>query len=116
VFGVSTIGDGGDFDLSHEWPGGSETHCVAPGHECCVTVARPSGNIDLVGLLGDRWRVTGWTGFSSCRGEGGEDGDGCGTPLCNALLSVGFCEAGRPSCTSALGSASGPFSVRCDVP
>jgi hypothetical protein len=111
TFAASTIGDGGDFDLSHEWPGGTQQKCAPDG--CCATVARPSGNTDLVGLLGDRWRLTRFDGYSSCSGTGGEDGDGCVAPSCQAFLSIGFCEAGRPSCTSALAGATGTYTVRC---
>ena len=46
------------------WPGGTATIGTAP---CDVTVTQPSGDINLIGLLGDAWRmVTFGSGFSSC--------------------------------------------------
>jgi hypothetical protein len=102
-----------DFDLSDEWLGGSQTQSQSGA--CAVTVAKPSGNIDLVGTLGNKWTVTGFTGFSNCFGFGGEDGDGCQTPSCDALAAIGFCQDTRPSCSSALGGggSSGGFQVQC---
>ena len=102
-----------DIDLSDEWLGGSETQFQSGA--CSVTVAKPSGNIDLVGTLGSKWSVSGFAGFSNCFGFGGEDGDGCQVPSCDAPAAIGFCQDTRPSCTSALGGggSSGGFQVQC---
>ena len=105
---------GGDCDLSDEWPGGFQGQSQSAS--CTVTAKKPSGNIDLVGGGGgDSWSVFGFTGFSNCFGFGGEDGDGCQTPSCDAPAAIGFCQSGRPSCTSALGggNSSGNYSVQC---
>ena len=46
------------------WPGGTATQGTAP---CDVNVTQPSGDINLIGLFGDAWRmVTFGSGFSSC--------------------------------------------------
>ena len=99
------------------WPGGTETGFGPTG--CAVTVARPSGNVSIVGLLGDAWRIVGRAGYSNCFGVGGEDGDGVSTPNCNALtLSLGAVQDGRPSCSNSLctfcsGRAFDTFTVQC---
>jgi hypothetical protein len=106
------------------WPGGSETKTQSGNSNCGVSVQRPSGDVSVVGALGDRWQVTSFTGFSSCVGEGGEDGDGVRTPDCTRLgtppfASIGSVQAGRPSCSSALSTQSGDtralgdYRVRC---
>ena len=102
----------GDGDLSDEWLGGSQTQ---GGAVCNVTVAKPSGNIDLAGTLGNDWEVTSSNGYSSCFGSGGEDGDGCQTPSCDAPAAVGSCQARRPSCSSGLGGggSTATFTVQC---
>ena len=102
---------GGLFD-SAEWPGGSETQVSAPG--CDVSVNFPTGNIDLVGALGDHYDITGFSGFASCFGTGGPDGDGCQLGTCPPL-GISTCEAVRPSCSAALnGSATSSFVVQCN--
>jgi hypothetical protein len=119
TFTVGAIDDNSIFnsdgDLSDEWAGGSETKQVANGSCGSVTVQKPGNNIDLLGA--GAWSVTGFTGFSSCTGVGGEDGTGCNTPSCDAALAIGFCDANRPQCTVALGSggSTGDFTVQCSL-
>ncbi len=102
---------GGAFD-SAEWPGGTDSHTFSAG--CSVTINRPSGNIDLVGALGNSFSIAGLTGFSSCSGTGGEDGDGCNPSTCPPL-GIGSCQSTRPSCSAALnGSGSATYTVQCN--
>jgi hypothetical protein len=101
-----------DFDLSDEWKGG--TVQVSAGHAgCSIYVRVPSGNIDVVGTLGDRWTIVGFDGFSDCYATGGEDGDGCFAPDCDN--GGGFCQNGRPSCSIGLGDGgqTAQFQVQC---
>jgi hypothetical protein len=104
--------DGGSFDPA-EWPGGTTSQNNGSS-SCSVTINRPSGNIDLVGNLGDKFSVNSFLGYSSCFGAGGEDGDGCAPQSCPPL-GIGSCEANRPSCSAALnGSGSARFHVTCN--
>jgi hypothetical protein len=106
---MNSIGDGGDLDLSHEWPGGTTGNNCATGGECCVNLSRPGGNIDLVGALGTPWSVGTVTGFT-----GGCTASFCAqNPTCNALAAIGSCTSNRPSCSSGLGSASHSVTVTC---
>src|SRR5262245_5440732 len=116
-FTVTALDDvifSGDGDLSDEWAGGSEMKQVANGSCGTVTVSKPTGNMDLLGG-GAAWSITGFTGFASCNGFGGEDGDGCNAPYCDAPAGIGYCDGVRPLCTSALGSggSTGDFTVQC---
>lgn len=89
----------GAFIPFYVWPGGS----VQLGTQSCnVTVARPSGNISLVGTLGDAWRVTGQTGFGACSITK------VNQPVCGSTAALPSVVDGRPSCSSAavLGSSS----------
>jgi hypothetical protein len=54
---------------------------------------------------------------ASCVGVGGEDGDGCNVPSCDAPAAMGFCQGGRPPCTSGLGSggSTGDYTVQCSL-
>jgi hypothetical protein len=102
---------GGSFDPA-EWPGGTQVRVFSS--ECTVNIDNPSGNIDLVGNLGDDFDVLSQTGFSSCFGSGGEDGDGCDVSSCPPA-GVGSCESNRPSCSAALnGSGTATFRVACN--
>lgn len=106
--------NGGVFD-SAEWPGGSASQSN-PVAGCNVTIRRPSGDLELVGTLGDNFGVTGFAGFQSCFGHNGEDGDGCQPNGCPPA-GIGSCEAARPSCSAALnGSGSAHYFVRCTDP
>jgi len=125
---------GGTVD-SAEWPGGVDTITATPRSDvpagwgdqtCSVTTCLPEGNIDLTGHLGGglfgifscdgqdfEIPSNGIKGWSSCYGEGGEDGDGCSVPSCPPA-GIGYCEARRPACTAALnGSGRATFRVRC---
>ena len=101
---------GGAFD-SAEWPGGQTSQSSATG--CGVTINRPNDNIDLVCSLAAPFSVASFSGFSSCVGTGGEDGDGC-APLSCPFAGVGSCCDGRPSCSVATnGSGSANYFVQC---
>jgi hypothetical protein len=101
---------GGAFD-SAEWPGGTSTQTAQAG--CSVTVNRPNGNIDLVCTLAAPWSVASVSGYSTCVGSGGEDGDGC-EPVSCPPAGVGSCCSARPSCSAALnGSGSARYHVSC---
>ena len=99
------------------WPDGTDSQRAQAG--CSVSVRRPSGNVSLVGGLGDSWAIIGRAGYSNCFGVGGEDGDGVATPNCSELtLSVGSVLNGRPSCSNSLcsfctGRAHDTFTVQC---
>lgn len=105
-----TSNGGGAFDPA-EWNGSTNSHSFSTG--CGVNVDEPTGNIDLVGALGDRWRVTGSPGFTSCVGAGGEDNDGCDVTSC-PFAGIGSCESTRPSCSVGLnGSGTTTYRVVC---
>lgn len=102
---------GGVFD-SAEWQGGTQAHNFSTG--CTVSIENPTGNIDLVGALGDNFGVTGSGNFVSCFGSGAEDGDGCDVTSCPPA-GIGSCAATRPSCSAALnGSGTATYRVECD--
>ena len=115
TFGMTST-QGGTFTFA-AWPGGTETLFGPAG--CSVGARRPSGNVSLIGALGDPWRIVARSGYSNCFGVGGEDGDGVATPNCSALtLSLGFVQDGRPSCSNSLctfcsGRATDTFTVQC---
>jgi hypothetical protein len=110
TFSISS-NSGGSFD-SAEWPGGTQVRNFVTG--CTATIDNPSGNIDLVGNLGDDFDVLSFAGFSSCFGSGGEDGDGCSVTSCPPA-GIGSCESNRPSCSAALnGSGSATFRIACN--
>ena len=103
--------NGGPFD-SAEWPGGTATQNGPTG--CSATINRPSGNIDLVGTLGNKFSVNTFAGYSACFGTGGEDGDGC-QPVSSPPAGIGSCSSTRPSCSAALnGSGSARYFVQCN--
>ena len=102
--------NGGSVDPA-EWPGGTAQQSAVSG--CDVTINRPSGNIDLVGNLGDAFAVNTFSGYSSCFGTSGEDGDGCQVNSCPPV-GIGSCQSARPSCSAALnGSGQSQYSVQC---
>jgi len=110
TFNVSS-NSGGAFD-SAEWPGGTSSQNGASG--CSVTAKIPGDNIDLVCTLGGGgFAVNSFTGYSSCFGTGGEDGDGCQPNSCPPA-GIGSCCSARPSCSAALnGSGSASYFVQC---
>jgi hypothetical protein len=101
---------GGVFD-SAEWPGGTATQNGPTG--CSLTINRPNNNIDQVCTLGAPFSVNSFSGYSSCAGSGGEDGDGC-QPVSCPPAGIGSCCGTRPSCSAALnGSGSARYLVQC---
>jgi len=119
VFTFTLNSSNGSTFTGANWPGSNRTGRGSLTPDCSVTVKSPSGNVSLVGTLGDRWRVTSRTGYSSCFGIGGEDGDGVSTPNCSGLtLSIGSVASGRPSCSNSLcsfctGRATTAYRVQC---
>jgi len=99
------------------WPGGTASQQNEAG--CNVTVNQPSGDIVLVGTLGDHWAVNSFSGYSSCFGTGGVNGDGVQNPACHTDTSPGSnVVAGRPSCSDGLGCftsgiATDAYTVTC---
>ena len=105
--------NGGVFD-SAEWPGGTQAQTSSSG--CSVTINNPNDNIDLVCTLAAPFSINGFSGFQSCFGTGGEDGDGC-QPVSCPPAGIGSCCSARPSCSAALnGSGSARYFVRCVDP
>ena len=114
IFNFPVSSNGGGATDSAEWPGGTQAMNTPATTECSATIDNPSDNIDLVGNLGDDFSVISFTGFSSCSGNGGEDGDGCSPNSC-PFAGIGSCESNRPSCSVALnGSGSANFRVECN--
>jgi hypothetical protein len=79
------------------WPGGQQTlQASADRPDCTVTVRRPTGDISLVGVLGDGWQIVGVAGYNFASG----------TTLPATCGSFGAFSTGvandRPSCSSAL--------------
>jgi hypothetical protein len=83
----------GAFIPAFQWPGGVIT---VGTEQCNVKVDRPGGQIDVVGALGDPWKVAGSTGFGSCFIAK------VNTPSCGSIAAIGSVTANRPSCSSAL--------------
>jgi len=104
---------GGAFD-SAEWPGGTQTQSTSGN--CSVTINNPNDNIDKVCSLANPFSVNTFSGFTTCAGAGGEDGDGCQPNSCPPA-GIGSCCNGRPSCSAALnGSGSAKYFVHCTDP
>lgn len=102
---------GGAFSTS-QWPGGTQQHTFSAG--CTVTIQNPNTDVTLVCSLGQPFAIVGFTGFSSCVGTGGEDGDGC-NPVSCPPLGIGSCCNTRPSCSTGLnGDASATYHVTCN--
>jgi len=109
TFDISS-NNGGSVDPA-EWPGG--TLQGTQSGSCFTRIDVPSGNIDVVGNIGDDFSVLSQSGFSNCFGNGGEDGDGCSVLSCPPA-GVGSCESARPSCSAALnGTGSARYVVQC---
>ncbi len=109
TFNVSS-NSGGTVDPA-EWPGGTRT---GGSGSCTVNIDVPSGNLDVVGTIGDNFSILGFSGFQSCAGSGGENG-----VFCLSCPPAGICnvEAERPSCSAALnGSGSSRYVVQCTDP
>ncbi len=102
---------GGVFD-SAEWGGGTQQFTYSPG--CSVTIQNPNDNLDLVCTIAQPFAVVGSTGFASCFGTGGSDGNGCTVTGCPPA-GIGSCCSVRPSCSAALnGSGSATYQVQCN--
>jgi hypothetical protein len=87
------------------WPGGTVTMNGPEGATCSVTVQRPSGDIVLVGTLGDAWSVVSRVGYGTAVGT-------AFAPSSCPPLGIASVTAGRPSCSTGLnGSATASFSV-----
>lgn len=101
---------GGTVDPA-EWPGGTRN---GGSGSCTVNIDVPSGNLDVVGTIGDNFSILGFAGFQSCAGSGGSNG-----VQCLSCPPAGICnvEAERPSCSAALnGSGSSRYTVQCVDP
>jgi hypothetical protein len=111
-FTVQSSRGGSGIDYAH-WPGDQQTQGTGG---CTVTINDPDNIIHYVcSTLGTRpFSVDSVSGFSSCQGTGGDDGDGCGDVSC-PIASYGQCCNDRPSCSSALnGIATASFNVHCN--
>lgn len=84
---------------SQQWPGSTVIYGTAP---CTISITRPSGNIDLVGTLGDDWEVS--VPANSLMASASITT--VHTPNCTAFLAFGSVVANRPSCSSAINAAS----------
>jgi hypothetical protein len=119
LFTFSMTSSTGSTFSGASWPGGQVTLSDPSNSGCSVTVARPSGNVSITGLLGDHWYIVSFAGYSNCAGSDGEDGDGVATPNCSGLtLSSGYVQDHRPSCSNSLctfcsGHAYDNYYVQC---
>src|SRR5213078_397923 len=77
------------------WPGGTETMNGPEGATCSVTVMRPSGDIVIVGALGDAWSIVSFTGYGTAVGT-------AFAPSSCPPLGIPSVTAGRPSCSTGL--------------
>ena len=124
IFNFSVNSSGGGPLTDSSWDDGSMTQ-PSVGAACSVTVKAPSGDIVLVGTLGDAWSVTGFTGFSGCVLTGGCNANGGTCTSCNGVdapsscppLGIPSCTDDRPSCSTGLnGNASASAHVTCSSP
>ncbi len=120
TFNIDSTG-GGEFSDAN-WPGGTQSQTDPADTNCGVAVKAPSGDVVLVGLLGDAWHVVSFTGYSNCFGAGGVNGDGVANPNCSPLSSVSIpnVTSGRPSCSAGTcpvlictGPATDAYRVQC---
>ena len=87
------------------WPGATETQNGPEGSSCSVTVKQPSGDIVLVGTLGDAWTIVSKTGYGTAVGT-------AFAPSSCPPLGIPNVTAGRPySSTGLNGSATATFQV-----
>jgi len=121
IFNFSVNSSGGGPFTDSSWNDGSQTQPSASA-PCNVTVKAPSGDITLVGTLGDAWTVSGFAGFSSCVLTGGCNANGGTCTSCNGVdapsscppLGIPNCTDNRPSCSTGLnGNASDSAHVTC---
>jgi hypothetical protein len=120
VFNVTMTSSTGGLFTNAQWPGGLVQQCSTPG--CCVTMLRPSGDVVLVGTLGDPWAIAGVNGYSSCSFTSGCATNGGTCTSCNGvdaptqcpLLGIPNCTSNRPSCSAGLnGTAIDAAHVQC---
>lgn len=122
TFSISSSAAGPFSDAS--WPGGTHSAIDPADTNCGVTVGAPSGDVILVGTLGDAWHIVSHTGYSNCFGTGGPNNDGVANPDCSQLNVPSFpnVTSGRPSCSNGLcsplicggnGVASDTYTVQC---
>jgi hypothetical protein len=116
-FTINSSG-GGPFADSH-WDDGTITQGTAP---CSVTVKAPSGDIVLVGDLGDHWTINSIGSFSSCAFTDSCDSHGGTCTNCIGVdapsscppLGIPNCTNNRPSCSTGLnGNATDSAHVQC---
>jgi hypothetical protein len=87
------------------WPGSTVTMDGPEGASCSVTVKEPSGDITLVGTLGDAWTITAKTGYGTAVGT-------AFAPSSCPFAGIPNVTANRPSCSVGLnGSATASFEV-----
>jgi hypothetical protein len=105
TFDISMTSSTGGLISDAAWPGGTVTVDGPEGASCSVTVRRPSGDITLVGTLGDAWSVVSFTGYGTAVGT-------AFAPSSCPPLGIGSVTAGRPSCSTGLnGNATATFEV-----
>jgi hypothetical protein len=119
-FTVNSAGGGAFNDSS--WPGGDVSQGTA---NCTVTVTQPSGDVVIVGTLGDSWQVKSFgSGFSSCVLSGACQTHGTGSTCtsCTGVdapsscppAGIAFCNSNRPTCSAGLnGNATASAHVLC---
>src|SRR5262249_42923830 len=119
TFSVNSSGGGPITDSS--WDDGSMTQPSASA-PCSVRVKAPSGDIIVMGTLGDAWTVSGFTGFAVCVLTGGCNANGGTCTACDGVdapsscppLGIPNCTDNRPSCSTGLnGNASATPHVAC---
>src|SRR5262249_27583805 len=116
-FTINSSG-GGPVSDSH-WDDGTISQGTAP---CSVTVKAPSGDIVLVGDLGDHWTISSIGSFSSCAFTGSCNSHGGTCTNCTGVDApsscpppgIPNCTNNRPSCSAGLnGNASDTAHVQC---
>jgi hypothetical protein len=122
TFDFTVNSSGGGLVTDSSWPGGDVSQGTG---NCTVTVTQPSGDVVLVGTLGDSWQVKSFgSGFSSCVLSGACQTHGGGSTCTNCTgvdtpsscppLGIAVCNTNRPSCTTGLnGNASASAHVLC---
>jgi hypothetical protein len=111
VYTFNTTSSTGGLFTAAQWPGGMSTQSASPG--CSVTVQLPNADVTQVCSLAMPYAVLAFSGYSSCTGVNGANGDGCSVTSCPPF-GIGSCCNGQPSCSVGLnGTASASFSVQC---
>ncbi len=120
TFNFTMTSSSGGLLSDAQWPGGLTQQCATPG--CCVTLQRPSGDVVIVGTLGDRWLISAFTGYASCSFTSGCATNGGTCSSCNGVdapsscppVGIPNCTSNRPSCSAGLnGSATDTAHVQC---